>query len=76
MGEDMDRDLPAAGLNRSELLDVLHRAIEAAGMDVGADARPGETPGWPQPPTFSRRPQVWREPSARRPPTTGPTSTQ
>jgi hypothetical protein len=89
MGEDVDRDLPASGLDRSELLDVLHRAMEAAGMDVGADVRelparvaylrgqaeaqplrrdpladvpeplnfprpgPRETPGWPQPPTFS-----------------------
>lgn len=95
MGDDMDMDLPASGLDRRELLDVLHRAMEAAGMDSGADVRdlparvaylrglaeaqplrrdpwadvpeplrsprpgpgeiprPGETPGWPQPPTFT-----------------------
>ena len=35
----MDTDLPGSGLDRSELLDVLRRTMEAAGMDVGADVR-------------------------------------
>jgi hypothetical protein len=37
MSNAMDTDLPALGLDRSELLDVLRRTMEAAGMDVGAD---------------------------------------
>jgi hypothetical protein len=37
MGDDMD--LPASGLDPSELLDVLHRTMEAAGMAVDADVR-------------------------------------
>ena len=39
MSSDMDTDLPGSGLDRSELLDVLRRTMEAAGMDVGADVR-------------------------------------
>jgi hypothetical protein len=39
MSSDMDTDLPASELDRSELLDVLRRTMEAAGMDVGADVR-------------------------------------
>ena len=35
----MATDLPASALDRSELLDVLRRTMEAAGMDVGADVR-------------------------------------
>jgi hypothetical protein len=37
MNSDMDTDLPASELDRSELLDVLRRTMEAAGMDAGAD---------------------------------------
>ena len=33
----MDADLPASELDRSALLDVLRRTMEAAGMDVGVD---------------------------------------
>ena len=39
MSSEMDTDLPGSGLDRSELLDVLRRTMEAAGMDVGADVR-------------------------------------
>ena len=39
MNNDMDTDLPTSQLDRSELLDVLRRTMEAAGMDVGADVR-------------------------------------
>jgi hypothetical protein len=39
MSNDLDTDLPASELDRSELLDVLRRTMEAAGMDVGADVR-------------------------------------
>ena len=35
----MDADLPASELDRSALLDVLRRTMEAAGMDVGANVR-------------------------------------
>ena len=35
----MDTGLPGSGLDRSALLDVLRRTMEAAGMDVGADVR-------------------------------------
>ena len=37
MNNDMDTDLPTSQLDRSELLDVLRRTMEAAGMDVGVD---------------------------------------
>jgi hypothetical protein len=37
MSSDMDTDLPASELDRSNLLDVLRRTMGAAGMDVGAD---------------------------------------
>jgi hypothetical protein len=39
MSSDMDTDLLASELDRSALLDVLRRTMEAAGMDVGADVR-------------------------------------
>ena len=39
MNNDMDTDLPTSQLDRSELLDVLRRTMEAAGMDVGAEVR-------------------------------------
>ena len=35
----MDTDLPASELDRSALLEVLLRTMEAACMDVGADVR-------------------------------------
>ena len=35
----MDTGLPGSGLDRSALLDVLRRTMEAAGMDVGAEVR-------------------------------------
>jgi hypothetical protein len=39
MSSDKDADRPGLGLDRGELLDVLRRTMEAAGMDVGADVR-------------------------------------
>ena len=39
MSSDMDTDLPASELDRSTLLDLLRRTMEAAGMDVGVDVR-------------------------------------
>jgi hypothetical protein len=39
MSSDKDADRPGLGLDRSALLDVLRRTMEAAGMDVGADVR-------------------------------------
>ena len=39
MCSDMDTDLSGSGLDHSELLDVLRRTMEAAGMDVAADVR-------------------------------------
>jgi hypothetical protein len=39
VGEDMNRDLPGAGLDHGELVDVLRRTMAAAGMEVGADVR-------------------------------------
>ncbi len=64
MNNDMNTDLPASALDRSELLDVLRRTIEAA-EPLGPGIlprrlrlrlpipRPAESLGWPQPPTVT-----------------------
>ena len=40
MSDNTDQAPPAAlGMDHGELLDVLHRTMEAAGMDPGADVR-------------------------------------